>query len=597
MKKNLTIIVLAMCLLLVMPFIVACQPPTPKDEIKYTGSTLADGPVGLQYTASVATATGVSSITYALKDGNNLPAGLSLSSAGAISGRPTAETNGVLKFKVVASASGVDSVEAEFSMKITGLKVKEKNIQSNVESSSFGAQLEIDNMLEGVTISYALKSGSQPLPGGITLGSDGYLSGIPTQQVLDYKCTVVASAPGFTSGEGIITFYILAKVIVGDTGEIKGFATRALSDAYINETYPSNVSVKGNAAADNDAPVSFVLETEGTLPAGFTLQQNGDLRCTGVINAVAKSYTFVVIAKAEKCPDVKATFTLVVNLERLVCPAIEIDQGTLGTQYNTSMIKSSLTTKYPGVSFAFSSVQNYAPPAGLTVNSNGMLTGTPTKSVRDHKFRVEVSAAGYSSGLMEVKIRVRDPIEAVTDGIFQAELIDMDGLVGAGQSNNPTDIGMIQRGKDENITTANGYFIGYTNAKNIFVFEIYSSIAVSNVRMALSLASENGNLTFNNNGFIIRVNGAPLTYSAFTVNGTKAPNSPFSVFQDYNISTAFSLIAGKNIIELDVTAVYLDANSNGGPAINYLKLTNYGTSALSWAPCKYNYDQPERWSD
>ncbi|MDR1093525.1 MAG: Ig domain-containing protein [Clostridiales bacterium] len=87
------------------------------DALSYTGGALPAGETGTAYDASVATATGADGIAYALKSGESLPAGLLLSSAGGISGTPTAV--GTVSFTVTASADGYASAEAAFSVVVS----------------------------------------------------------------------------------------------------------------------------------------------------------------------------------------------------------------------------------------------------------------------------------------------------------------------------------------------------------------------------------------------------------------------------------------------------------------------------------------------
>ncbi|MDR1094665.1 MAG: putative Ig domain-containing protein, partial [Clostridiales bacterium] len=69
-------------------------------ELDYAGTALPVAAAGTVYSQSVATATGAGNpaITYALKDGDSLPAGLGLSAAGLITGTPAA--NGASAFTV-----------------------------------------------------------------------------------------------------------------------------------------------------------------------------------------------------------------------------------------------------------------------------------------------------------------------------------------------------------------------------------------------------------------------------------------------------------------------------------------------------------------
>ena len=87
-----------------------------KGALSYTGKALEDGAAGEPYVQSVGAAAGAEGVSYALKAGSTLPAGLSLAEDGQISGVP--EAAGSAEFIVVASANGCDPVEAVFTLNI-----------------------------------------------------------------------------------------------------------------------------------------------------------------------------------------------------------------------------------------------------------------------------------------------------------------------------------------------------------------------------------------------------------------------------------------------------------------------------------------------
>lgn len=72
--------------------------------------------VGMAFESSVDFAAGASSITYALKEGSVLPAGITLATDGTISG--TAEEAGDFEITIVASADGVISAESTFTIHV-----------------------------------------------------------------------------------------------------------------------------------------------------------------------------------------------------------------------------------------------------------------------------------------------------------------------------------------------------------------------------------------------------------------------------------------------------------------------------------------------
>ena len=126
-SKHIKVLISTLCLICLTVLLgVAAACGGEPAALSYTGQTLTAGTVGEDYTASVATASGAAEgaeITYALKDGSTLPAGLTLSAAGEISGTPTASADGH-KFTVVASSDGATSAEAEFTLTVSAAPVE-----------------------------------------------------------------------------------------------------------------------------------------------------------------------------------------------------------------------------------------------------------------------------------------------------------------------------------------------------------------------------------------------------------------------------------------------------------------------------------------
>lgn len=207
-RKILQIICIAICAAALICFMSACG-PAENETMTYTGGTLAAGTVGTAYEGSVATAeAGDAEVTYALASGSTLPAGLTLSGAGVISGTPTAAATSHT-FTVTASAEGYDSANVQFTITIaeqasityTASALPDARVDTAYSGSVAGAT--------GATgITYALKSGSE-LPAGLELGDDGAITGTPTEAVSGHTFTVVASS-GALSAEATFTINVVA---------------------------------------------------------------------------------------------------------------------------------------------------------------------------------------------------------------------------------------------------------------------------------------------------------------------------------------------------------------------------------------------------
>lgn len=192
--------------------------PAGGGKITYTASALADATVGEAYTGTVATATGASDIRYALKEGSSLPAGLTLSQTGRLGGTPTTAAENV-KFTVVASAEGVESAEAEFSITVTKQQISYRG--TTLEEATVGQEYSrsVATATNAENITYALKQGSA-LPAGLALSAEGLISGTPTEAIDDFTFTVVASADGFDPVEAqfVLSVYYPSFVFEAEWG-------------------------------------------------------------------------------------------------------------------------------------------------------------------------------------------------------------------------------------------------------------------------------------------------------------------------------------------------------------------------------------------
>lgn len=82
--------------------------------LKYNRTDLTYGKQGETYSAKIDTAQGAGEITYALKEGNSLPKGLTLKADGTIEGTPS--ECGTFTFSVISSSEGKVSDEMEFTL-------------------------------------------------------------------------------------------------------------------------------------------------------------------------------------------------------------------------------------------------------------------------------------------------------------------------------------------------------------------------------------------------------------------------------------------------------------------------------------------------
>ncbi|WP_435020358.1 putative Ig domain-containing protein [Tundrisphaera sp. TA3] len=150
------------------------------------------------------------------------------------------------------------------------------------------------------------------------------------------------------------------------------------------------------------------LTVAGTLPAGVTFLDNGD--GTGTLAgtpaaSTAGPYSFTITAANGTLPDAVQSFTLTVNPAIVVGPGT-LPVGTMDNAYNRQLIASGGS----GSAYAFAVTAGALPP-GLTLDADGLISGTPTDSTGSpYTFTVtvtdEIGAAGTQVFTLAVNLAV-----------------------------------------------------------------------------------------------------------------------------------------------------------------------------------------------
>ena len=143
-----------------------------------TSLTLAGATVGSSYSASVSASGGTAPYTWTLTSGS-LPAGLSLSSSGIISGTPTSVSASNFTLQVTDSTS--QSASAVYSIAVSGVTSTTCTITtSGLPGGTVGSAYSATLAASGVTSPYTWTLVSGSLPAGLSISSSGVISGTPT---------------------------------------------------------------------------------------------------------------------------------------------------------------------------------------------------------------------------------------------------------------------------------------------------------------------------------------------------------------------------------------------------------------------------------
>lgn len=357
----------------------------------YVGALLDMGIFEIPYTANLATATlnelivenpDNSLIQYNLKEGSTLPEGLVLSADGILSGTPSEEIN---NHKFIIQATYLDNfVEAEFTISIINpngsiIYQEEEPLDMAFISTEYNGsvataeifkpdatQTEIDNF---PPVTYALQNASF-LPEGLTLSSDGIISGTPTKECRNYEFVVVASALGYSDQE--VTFSI--SVYNNLT-----FTSKTLATGKFGVTYIDRINL-----AESDKEVKYMLKEGSVLPNGLKLTNSGYI--VGTPTQVVTDHKFTVLAVADYSVTQEVEYTITIGL---TFNEFSLPDGNSGEYYDATV-----NTAQGSAGITYSLKDGGTLPEGLILSEDGTITGTP-KLAGVYTFTIVAEADGY----------------------------------------------------------------------------------------------------------------------------------------------------------------------------------------------------------
>ncbi len=213
---------------------------------------------------------------------------------------------------------------------------------------------------------YALASGS--LPPGIALSSAGVISGTPTTPGTYNNTITVTDAHGFTATNAY-SIVITAPTIT--------FTPTTLPDAVAYSTYNENFTASGGT------PGYTFAVTTGTLPPGLSLSSGGAL--TGSPTTPG-TYAFIVTATDANGFTGSNNYSVVISAPTISFTPATLPNGNQAIPYTQTFVASGGTAAY---TFA---VTSGVQPAGLSLSSGGVLSGTPT-TIASYSFSVTATDA------------------------------------------------------------------------------------------------------------------------------------------------------------------------------------------------------------
>ena len=322
--------------------VIGCQ------TITVTNPTIATGTAGSAFSQTFSQSGGIGATTFSTT--STLPTGLSLSSAGVLSGTPAQTGSFPINVKATDShtCSGTGAVYT-LVINCQTITVTNPTVATGTVGTAFSQGFSQSGGL-GTTVF----STTGTLPTGLSLSSTGMLSGTPTQTGT-FAISVKATDSHACSGTGAAYTLVI------------GCQTITVTNPTIT-TGPAGVAFSQSFSQSGGVGAA-TFRTTSTLPTGLSLSSAGVLSGTPT-----QTGSFPITVKAtdsNTCSGTGASYTLVISNSTIVVFNPSVTTGTVGTAFSQSFGQSG------GIGVTTFSTTS-ALPAGLSFSSAGILAGTPT---------------------------------------------------------------------------------------------------------------------------------------------------------------------------------------------------------------------------
>lgn len=361
-------------------------------------TTLPGATLSVAYNQTLQATGGTAAITWSVLSGT-LPAGLSFSSAGQISGVPA--TIGTSNFTVLAT-SGIATAAQALSITVSGTAASSVSITTtSLPGATIGTFYNQPLKATGGNGSYTWTQISGTLPGALTISSAGQITGIPTAPTGSSTFTVQVSSAGAVATQALTINVSAPPLAVVPPG---------LAPIPVFATYSHGLQATGGLGTYTWSVAS------GGLPPGITLSTGGLL--SGSPTTIGADTFTVQVASGTQTATLAIGMTIVAQ-PPLVANSLPLFDAIIGQAYHANLSATGGTGTYTW------SITAGVLPAGIVLGSGGSLSGTATTQGTSHlTFQV---ASGTQTASQALTLSAEPPLGITTASV-------PGGTVGVGYS-------------------------------------------------------------------------------------------------------------------------------------------------------------------
>ncbi|MFN7996484.1 MAG: putative Ig domain-containing protein [Bryobacteraceae bacterium] len=361
--------------------------------------TLGGASVGSPYSQTLEVNAGLPPYTWKLT-GGVLPSGLTLSSAGVVSGTPAAA--GSFPFTAQVTDSAGAAATRQFNLSVSnGLTISSAPVLPVApQNTPYSFTLQAS----GGTAPYSWSLGSSStLPAGLALSPAGVISGSATTTGT-YTFTVQVTDSTHSNATEAMTLTVVPALTI---------TTVSLPDGVVGVSYSESLAATGGSGG------YLWTITGGTLPTGLSLTAAGLI---GGKPGSAGTFTFTVQVADSRSLTVKKQFSITITGGFSISTAATLPPAAVGSSYSETLAVTGGTAPYTWSLAAGSSL-----PAGLALSTDGVISGTPS-ATGSFTFTIQVTDQSGASANQQFTLVVGASLTVTTSATLPR------GVVGTGYS-------------------------------------------------------------------------------------------------------------------------------------------------------------------
>ena len=358
-------------------------------------TSLAAGTVGTAYGPVTFTATGGTGTGYAWS-ATGLPANLSLSPAGVLSGTPAAGTQGPHTVNVTVTDSGSNTGSSSLSLTIN-LPTLAITAPTSLAAGTVGAAYGPVTFTATGGTGTGYTWSATGLPANLSLSAAGVLSGTPaagTQGPHTVNVTVTDSASNTGTNSLSLTINLPTLTITAPTT----LAAGTVGVAYTSVTF----------TATGGTGTGYTWSQTG-LPTGMSLSTAGVLSGTPGAGTQGPHTVNVTVTDSASNTDTNS-LSLTINLPTLTITApTTLAAGTVGVAYGPVTFTATGGT---GTGYTWSQT---GLPTGMSLSAAGVLSGTPAAGTQGpHTVNVTVTDSASNTDTNSLSLTINLPTLTIT---------------------------------------------------------------------------------------------------------------------------------------------------------------------------------------